>query len=111
MKTVLSARQVPLRAVDADNGQGAATVVMGTNTFKGDDVTHCLKSTHIRLEMPRRQDVFTLKSANCCAGHGFLSLEEKTFPVSTGDPCARVLWHQFPPVIRGMQLSIQQLWP
>lgn len=53
------------------------------------------------------------KVANCSAEHGVLSLEEKTLPGSTGDPCARVLWHQFPPVTRGLQLSVQQLrpWP
>lgn len=113
VKTVLSARQMPLRAVDVHDGQGAATVVLGTGTLKSDDVIHCLKSTHVRLEMPRREDVFMSKAANCCAEHGVLSPEEKTLPVSTGDPCARVLWHQFPPVTRGLQLSIQQLrpWP
>lgn len=97
----------------ARDGQGAATVVLGTDTLKGDDVIHCLKSTHVRLEMPRREDVFMSKAANCCAEHGVLSLEEKMLPVSRGDPCARVLWHQFPPVTRGLQLSIQQLrpWP
>ncbi|WP_405656427.1 hypothetical protein OG581_52250 [Streptomyces sp. NBC_01386] len=88
-------------------------MVLGTDTLKGDDVIHCLKSTHVRLEMPRRENVFMPKVANCCAEHGVLSLEEKTLPVSTGDPCARVLWLQFPPVTRGLQLSVQQLrpWP
>ncbi|WP_143203612.1 hypothetical protein [Streptomyces sp. CB01580] len=41
----------------------------------------------------------------------FSPLEEKTLPISTGDPYAHVLWHQFPPVIRGPQLNIQQLGP
>lgn len=96
MKTVLPVRQMLVRAVD-----------------KGVDGINYPKSTHVRLERPRREDVFMSKVANCCAEHGALSLKEKTLPVSTGDPNARVLWHQFPPVTRGLQLSFQRLrpWP
>ncbi|WP_329567664.1 hypothetical protein [Streptomyces sp. NBC_01361] len=120
MKAVLPVRQMLVRAVDqmlvravdaCDARKALPPRYVGTDLLKEVDGINYLKGTHVRLEMPRREDVFMSKVANCCAEHGVLSLEEKTLPVSTGDPCARVLCDQFAPVTRGLQLSVQQLRP
>ncbi|MFA3837915.1 hypothetical protein [Streptomyces aureus] len=102
---MLPVRQLPVPAVDACDERKVRPAVLGTDVLKGVEGFNYLKNTHVVLEMPRREDFFMSTVANCCAEHGALSPEERALPVSTGDPCARVLCHQFPPVTGGLQLS------